>query len=132
MPEVQHGAIRGAGGPLEADALRHVLDAEQAAGGTVEGAREVRCVGVVGAGTMGAGIALTCAQAELQVELVDSGADARARVRTSEKLEALGETDLIIEAVFEDAQIKQEVFARSPSASIARSRRSAWRWDRTR
>ena len=131
MREVEHGPA----------ALRHVLEAEQAAGGTLEGAREVRRVGVVGAGTMGAGIALTCAQSELDVELVDASADAlragidriastlesavkkgrltaetaaatHARVGSSLKLEALSEADLIIEAVFEDAGIKQDLFGR--------------------
>jgi 3-hydroxyacyl-CoA dehydrogenase len=153
MREAQHGAIRGGGrpsdgcGPVEAAAQRHLLEAEQAAGGTLEGARDVRRVGVVGAGTMGAGIALTCAQAGFEVELVDAGVEAlragiariestleaavkkgrltaqaasnaRARVRSGLKFEALREADLIIEAVFEDAGIKQDVFARL--GSIAR------------
>jgi 3-hydroxyacyl-CoA dehydrogenase len=131
----------------EADALRYVLEAEQAAGGTLEGAREVRRLGVVGAGTMGAGIALAGAQSGFEVILVDaseealragvaridstldstvkrgrltsqSAAEARARVRSVLGLTALCEAEVIVEAVFEDARVKQDVFAQL--GSIAR------------
>jgi 3-hydroxyacyl-CoA dehydrogenase len=47
-----------------------------------------------------------------------TAAAARARVHTTLKLEALSEADLIIEAVFEEAGIKQDLFARL--GSIAR------------
>lgn len=164
MQEAHHRAAPGEHGPepgrqpLEAAALRHVLDAERAAGGPLEGAREVRRLGVVGAGTMGAGIALAAAQCGLEVVLVDANdealrgglaridsmldaaakkarltaegaADARARVRSAPALEALREADLIIEAVFEDARVKQEVFARlgsiAPSGSLLATNTSA-------
>ncbi len=124
----------------EAAALQHLLEAERDAGGACEGAREVRRAGVIGAGTMGSGIALTCAQAGLEVVIVDThedalrgglhritsmldsavqkgrlgaqaAAQARARLRESLELDSLREADLIIEAVFEDAGVKQALFA---------------------
>jgi 3-hydroxyacyl-CoA dehydrogenase len=100
---------------------------------------EVRHVGVVGAGTMGAGIATSCVASGLDVTLVDSqtsalesalgrigdaldasvkkgrltaeaGAAARQRTRVACDLAALGNADVVIEAVFESLQLKQDVF----------------------
>ncbi len=95
-------------------------------------------VGVVGAGTMGAGIAQVCATASLQVVMVDvaleqlkRGQDAigaslarlepkgklprpaseiAGRIRTSTDLHDLAKVDVVIEAAFEDAAIKAELF----------------------
>ena len=47
----------------------------------------VRCVGIVGGGTMGQGIAITCAAAGLDVLLND-----RSRELTAAALESMGET----------------------------------------
>jgi 3-hydroxyacyl-CoA dehydrogenase len=102
--------------------------------------REVRQVGVLGAGTMGAGIATGLGVAGFDVTLVDtdpaalragvervrsfvaaavdkgrlSPRDAELaleRLRPRESIDALREMDLVIEAVFESLAVKQEVFA---------------------
>ncbi len=104
------------------------------------GGRAVRTVGVLGAGTMGSGIAISLATAGLDVVLVDTkpealaagmdrvrstlsaavekgrldadaAAAAAARIRTSDGMEALEQADLVIEAVFESLAVKREVFA---------------------
>lgn len=101
---------------------------------------EIRTVGVVGAGTMGAGIAIVAARAGFRTIVVDSREDAIARARkqtegflaksvergklaaekaqaalgrleASTRLEALSAADVVIEAVFEDLRVKQEVFS---------------------
>ncbi len=103
-------------------------------------AQPVRRVGIVGAGTMGAGIATSCATAGLGVTLVDARADAlagglarvaanldsaagkgrltaaatadaRARVTGASALAELGAVDLVIEAAFENLAVKQRIFA---------------------
>jgi len=120
-------------------ALRHLFFAER--GGRSSGAaRTVNQVGVLGAGTMGSGIAISLATAGLAVTLVDTGSTALAsglervrttiaaavakgrldqsaadaalgRVRGSGDINVLREADLVIEAVFENLAVKQEVFA---------------------
>jgi 3-hydroxybutyryl-CoA dehydrogenase len=95
-------------------------------------------VGVVGAGTMGAGIAQVCATAGLEVLLVDVGLDQlkrgqsaiakslgrlestgklngpaaqiAGRIRTSTAISDLGTVEFVIEAAFEDAAVKAELF----------------------
>jgi 3-hydroxybutyryl-CoA dehydrogenase len=103
-------------------------------------AEEVRQVGVVGCGLMGSGIVEVCARAGLQVTFVEADAErvahghaliARSLARAEERgkldaetrdrvlaaiasstdLEALAETDLVIEAVVEVAEEKRRVFA---------------------
>jgi 3-hydroxyacyl-CoA dehydrogenase/enoyl-CoA hydratase/3-hydroxybutyryl-CoA epimerase len=100
----------------------------------------VKKVGVLGAGMMGAGIALVSAQAGMEVVLIDQKQEAADRGKayteaymdkgiarkkaTPEKKEqvlgritattdynALSDADLIIEAVFEDPKVKAEVTA---------------------
>lgn len=123
----------------EAAALRYNFFAERAAGrmegGSAHPPREVRDVGVVGAGTMGAGIAAVFAASGLSVTLTDKGAEvldraegriaqavgdlvragklaadeaakATARVTYASDIKAVAEADLIIEAVFEDVAAK--------------------------
>ena len=127
-------------------ALRHVFFAERQVK-KIPGLsadvtpREVASVAVIGAGTMGAGIAYSCLSAGLQVTLLDNseqglkagqdtirnlceGGVARgrlteaqaetglARLQATEDLEATAEVDLVIEAAFENMAIKQEIFAR--------------------
>lgn len=90
---------------------------------------ELKCVGVVGAGTMGRGIAQVFAMKGWRVILVDSSKDAllsalpkikehtppelwpniMENLKTANDIAALSECGLIIEAVFEDAGIKKEV-----------------------
>ena len=103
-------------------------------------ARPVAKVGVIGAGTMGGGIAMCFANAGLPVTVVEMKADAlerglgivrrnyeataaRGRIRAQEVERRLGlisgsldyaalqDADLVIEAVFEDMGVKKKVFA---------------------
>jgi 3-hydroxyacyl-CoA dehydrogenase len=100
---------------------------------------EMRHVGVIGAGTMGAGIATSCSASGLEVTLVDSqaaalqsgrqridealaasvkkgrltaeaGAAARQRIAVACDTTALGNADVVIEAVYESLPLKQDVF----------------------
>ena len=120
-------------------ALRHLFFAEHERKADVP-ARLVRNVGVLGAGTMGSGIAIAMATAGLPVTLVDAddralaagmervrgtlaaavdkgrldataAAEATARVHPAQGVEALAGADLVIEAVFESLAVKQAVFA---------------------
>ncbi|WP_433869153.1 3-hydroxyacyl-CoA dehydrogenase NAD-binding domain-containing protein [Saccharopolyspora sp. CA-218241] len=112
----------------EAAANRHLFFARTAVAraGRPDADRSIRTVGVVGAGTMGAGIARAFAAAGVEVALVDrdpavlerarqqiarAGADAEARLRTGTGLDALAEADLVIEAVVEDHDVKAAVLA---------------------
>ncbi len=125
-------------------AMRHLFFAERAVA-KLPGIdrntprRPIETVGVVGSGTMGAGIALACMNVNLPVVMLDTDAGALARGRASiEKLLAVqvdkgrltasmrdarmelltttddygafSELDLAIEAVFETMAIKQTVF----------------------
>jgi 3-hydroxybutyryl-CoA dehydrogenase len=101
----------------------------------------VRRVGVIGAGTMGNGIAQVFAQADFDVRLIDSNAAALdsahatierslgrfvekgrlsaaerdaalAHLTTGTSVDSVGDCDYIVEAVFEDAEIKRSLFAR--------------------
>ncbi len=103
------------------------------------GAVTIRAVGLVGGGTMGQGIAITCAAAGLDVLLLEKSADlARqsveeighaldrdiakwrrtesekrailGRVRTVEDLAALEAADIVIECVVEDLELKTSIF----------------------
>ncbi|UVS96206.1 3-hydroxyacyl-CoA dehydrogenase NAD-binding domain-containing protein [Burkholderia glumae] len=130
----------------ESRALRHAFFAERAASKIPDvpadtPVREIRRVAVIGAGTMGGGIAMNFVNAGLPVVLLETKQEAldrglatirknyEAQVKkgklTAEKLEArlalitptlsyddLGEADLIIEAVFEELGVKEQVFRR--------------------
>lgn len=125
----------------QARALRHVFFAERAAARPpeVKGVepRALERAGVVGGGTMGAGIATAMLAAGLPVTLVErddaaadrakaaveslvaAGArrgriadDAARRLTVATDYAALAEADLVIEAVFEDIDAKRAVFAR--------------------
>ena len=127
----------------EAAALRHLFFAERQAG-KVEDLRgiapqAVSRVGVVGAGTMGAGIAQCFADAGFDVTLTDrddesvqrglekisanydrmiasgridadDAARRRARVLGTANISTLADCDLVVEAVFEDMGVKADVF----------------------
>jgi 3-hydroxybutyryl-CoA dehydrogenase len=98
-------------------------------------------IGVVGAGTMGNGIAQVFAQAAFDVRLIDASSGALdraratiekslsklveksrltpderdaalARLTTGVNIDALSDVDYVVEAVFEDAQAKRDIFAR--------------------
>ncbi len=130
----------------ESRALRHAFLAERAAGKVADlppgtSPRPVERVGVIGAGTMGTGIALNFLAAGLPVVLVEQtqaaldrgvaalrgvlegqlrkgklkpeALDARlALLQPTLDWQALAEADLVIEAVFEDLAVKQQVFGR--------------------
>ena len=107
--------------------------------------RAIRKVGVVGAGTMGGGIAMTFANigapvtiVEMKQEALDRGLSvirqnyARSRGAKPEEVEAkmgliqgaldvsaLADVDLVIEAVFENMDVKKEVFAKLDKACKA-------------
>ncbi|WGH77286.1 3-hydroxyacyl-CoA dehydrogenase NAD-binding domain-containing protein [Jannaschia ovalis] len=133
--------------------FRHLLDTPQRAGlihafftdravakvpGLDAAPRAIDHVGVVGGGTMGAGIATACLLAGLRVTLVERNAEGLDRARatidgnldtavqrgklTADKraglapafateMDALAEADIAIEAVFEAMDVKREVFA---------------------
>ena len=99
---------------------------------------KIRCAGIIGAGLMGSGVAQVCAQAGLQVILMDISASALekareqiawsvgkfaekgkisedrgtvlARITQASELHALKDADIIIENVYEDIDLKREVF----------------------
>ncbi|MFD4668580.1 3-hydroxyacyl-CoA dehydrogenase NAD-binding domain-containing protein [Lentzea sp. NPDC058450] len=84
-----------------------------------------RKVAVLGAGMMGAGIAYSCAKAGLEVVLKDTSLaaaelgtqysakspEAFARITPTADVADLAGCDLVIEAVFEDPEVKRKVFA---------------------
>tara|TARA_R110001592_G_scaffold363372_1_gene685998 strand:+ start:102437 stop:104527 length:2091 start_codon:yes stop_codon:yes gene_type:complete len=131
-------------------ALRHVFFAERATG-KVPGisadvaARPVTQIAVIGAGTMGGGIAMNFAQAGLPVKLVETSQEAldrgldlvRKNYETSQKrgrftaeqvkifldnisgttdYADIGSADIVVEAVFENMGVKKEVFAKLDTA----------------
>jgi 3-hydroxyacyl-CoA dehydrogenase len=128
----------------QAAAMRHLFFAERAArklpGVHKDTARHsIARAAVIGAGTMGGGIAMCFADAGMPVTLVDkddavlasgmqrvqsnyqrsvksgrlSEADVAQRLQCivpSTELEALSDTDIVIEAVFEEMALKQQIF----------------------
>ncbi len=130
-------------------ALRYVFFAERQASKVDDlpkdtPTRDVRKVAVLGAGTMGSGIAMCFADAGARVLLLEAGQeqldrgvglikkhyessvkkgrikpeDAQTRVGSITPVleyEALSDVDLVVEAVFEDMDLKKEVFARLDS-----------------
>jgi 3-hydroxyacyl-CoA dehydrogenase len=128
----------------ESAALRHVFQAERAAS-KIQGVpddtplRPIRKVGVIGAGTMGGGIAMSLINAGLPVVLLETQQDALDRglanirrnyqgalrkgtlneaslakrlalITLTLDYAALGDVDLSIEAVFENMDVKRQVF----------------------
>jgi len=129
----------------ESRALRHLAFAERAAGRSVlpsdERPAPITTAGVVGGGSMGAGIAAVLAASGIDVVLTDRDGDAvaaavgrtqdvlaqlvrrghltepdadvaAARITTSTDVSALANAELVIEAVFEDAAVKADVLSR--------------------
>lgn len=125
-------------------ALRHVFMAERAVAKVPEAsagkATEVKSVGIIGGGTMGAGISVAMLNAGLDVHMIERDDDSaeRGRVTVDRTLDSsvkrgrlspaakdellnshfsvgtdyagLAHCDLVIEAVFEDMAVKQVVF----------------------
>ncbi len=131
-------------------ALRHIFFAERQTTRTdrLRSAepRLLQNIGVIGGGTMGAGIAAACLLAGLTVTLIERDINAakagrdrvqaildnslKRRLITTEQHQekasaltfstdysALGDADLVIEAVFEDMDVKKQVFAALDSAT---------------
>ena len=102
-------------------------------------ARPVEAAAVVGAGTMGGGIAMTCADAGLPVKIMDKDPETLARgmerigktyaasvargsldeaamaarlalIEPVETYDAIADADVVIEAVFEEVGVKRDVF----------------------
>jgi 3-hydroxyacyl-CoA dehydrogenase len=128
----------------QAKALRHVFFAEREAA-KVTGLddvtpRPVQTIGIAGAGTMGSGIAVACADAGYAVVIVEQSEAAAAagrerigalydravkskRIGEADKAARMGKialgadrtafaaADLVIEAVFDELPVKQELFA---------------------
>ena len=128
----------------ESKALRHAFFGERAASkiddiGADVVPREIRTVGIIGAGTMGGGISMNFLNAGIPVTLVETSQEALDRglatirrnyeasakkgkltdeqveqrmglVTPSLSYDALGDADLVIEAVYEDYAVKQAVF----------------------
>jgi 3-hydroxyacyl-CoA dehydrogenase len=128
----------------ESRALRHIFAAERAASKIADvpdstPLRPIKKVGIIGAGTMGGGIAMSFANAGIAVTLLEMKQEAldkglgtirknydnsakkgrltEAQVQERMALitptlgyDALKDADLVIEAVFEDIGVKQQVF----------------------
>jgi 3-hydroxyacyl-CoA dehydrogenase len=128
----------------ESRALRHIFAAERAVSKIADVAedtplRAIRKVGIIGAGTMGGGIAMNFANAgiavallEMKQEALDKGlatirknydnsakkgriTDAQvgermALIQSTLAYDAMKDADLVIEAVFENMDVKQQVF----------------------
>jgi 3-hydroxyacyl-CoA dehydrogenase len=101
---------------------------------------EIRSIAVIGAGTMGGGIAMSCTDAGIPVKLLDASPETLARglarirdnyavsvkrgsldqaamdrrlalIEPVESYDAIADCDAVIEAVFEQLDVKQAVFA---------------------
>ncbi|REE07101.1 3-hydroxyacyl-CoA dehydrogenase [Paraburkholderia sp. BL27I4N3] len=140
----EYAALRELMASAESQALRHAFFAERRAG-KIQGisrevpVRAVTSVAVIGAGTMGSGIAMCCANAGMPVMLLDTSEEAvqrglqglaanygaaikRGRLTTevadrrlrlisgSTDFSRIGSADLVIEAVYEDMAVKESVF----------------------
>lgn len=131
----------------QARGLRHIFFAERATLADPRCKAEPRAlthIGVVGGGTMGAGIASLCLMRGFAVTLIErddasaeAGAErvrttlqgsakrgllhdhagALARLQSATTYDALAEADLVIEAVFEDMSVKKNVFAALDAAT---------------
>lgn len=126
---------------VESNALRYLFAAERSAGRIAgpEAPKPVTQVAVIGAGTMGSGVAIALLDAGLSVTLVDAAkeglerglgtirrtyqsqvergriaqqvADERlTRLVTTLELQDAANVDLVIECVFEDMTLKQDLF----------------------
>ncbi len=132
-------------GSAQSKAQRHIFFAEREAAKLADlpagvKAREIKSAAVIGAGTMGGGIAMCFANVGIPVTVVETSQDALARgldtvarnykstaargglapeeaerriglIRGTTDMAAVKDADLVIEAVFEEMDIKREVFA---------------------
>jgi 3-hydroxyacyl-CoA dehydrogenase len=144
--ELETKLVNQAKATLESKALVHVFFAERATRkvpgiGSEVKARPVKSAAIVGAGTMGGGIAIGFANAGIPVTILDAseaglekglgtiertydGMLSRGRISPEQKKERMGlirgsldyasirEADIVIEAVFESMALKKEVFGK--------------------
>ena len=137
----------------QSDGLRHAFFAERAVSkvpgvGKDTAVTDINTVAILGAGTMGAGIAYNCLTAGYAVHLLDNneeglqrgattirklfeGGVARGKISAEKMAEDvdrlstttdygdIGDADLVIEAVFENMAIKKEVFEKLDSVCKA-------------
>jgi 3-hydroxyacyl-CoA dehydrogenase len=129
----------------QSKAQRHIFFAEREAAKVPDiagvKAHDIRRAAVIGAGTMGGGIAMCFANAGVPVTVVETGAEALARgldtvtrnyrntaargglgtqemdariarITGTTDLAAVADADIVVEAVFEDMGVKQDVFGR--------------------
>jgi 3-hydroxyacyl-CoA dehydrogenase len=129
----------------QSKAQRHIFFAEREAAKVPDiagvEARDVKRAAVIGAGTMGGGIAMCFANAGIPVTVVETGEEALARgletvrrnyrntasrgglapgelearigrITGTTDLAAVADADIVVEAVFEDMGVKQDVFGR--------------------
>lgn len=130
----------------ESKALRHAFFGERTVAripGIAEeaGTRDVKSVAILGAGTMGGGIAMAFADAGIPVQILDTKAEAlerglkaiennyagavsrgrlkqadmdarMARIRGTVSMDEIRDADMVVEAVFEDMAVKRDVFTR--------------------
>ncbi len=86
--------------------------------------REIETAAVVGAGTMGGGIAMSFADYGYPVRVLEATQDAldrgMARIRPVTTYEEIGDADVVIEVVFEEIPVKQEVFRKLDAAMKVR------------
>ncbi|GGG14404.1 enoyl-CoA hydratase [Rhizobium wenxiniae] len=121
--------------------VRAEVESARGFGGSHADARPVKRVAVIGGGTMGSGIAVALAVAGLQVDIIEQSAEAasagndrveailqsqvkagrvseekaeaaRGRFEASDVWERVGNADLVIEAAFEDMDVKRTIFER--------------------
>ena len=136
---VERQYFEGVRGSVQSKALQYAFFAERMArkNSTSSGAKAlpVRSVGILGSGTMGTGIATSFASAGIPVTIVDSNeealqrgmraiegnlarliakkgmpADISKQITDASGIDALAHCDLVIEAVYEQMEIKKEVF----------------------
>ena len=128
----------------ESKAMQHLFFAERKAL-KIEGlakdtpTRQIHCVGIIGGGTMGGGIAMSFANAGIPVRLIeineealqrglsiiennyagsvrrgklpeDRARECRSRISGSTDYADLADVDLVVEAVFEDPDLKKSIF----------------------
>ena len=144
--EYETELVNGAKATTESKALVHVFFAERETRkvpgiGKEVAARPLKKAAIIGAGTMGGGIAICFANAGIPVTLVDASQEAldrglgvvgktydsmvkRGRLTPEDKAKRMGfisgaldysamsDADVIIEAVFENPQLKKDIFAR--------------------
>jgi 3-hydroxyacyl-CoA dehydrogenase len=109
-------------------------------------ARDVRTVGIIGGGTMGTGIAMAFANSGVTAIIVETDSDAAqraieriaanydqslkrgriseagrtdimGRIRSASSYDALADADLVIEAAFEELDVKRQIFGALASAT---------------